>query len=179
MEKDILVKIAGLKAICCDFDGVFTDNTVRVDQDGVESVRCWRSDGIGLSRIRSLGIKSVIISTETNPVVSVRAEKLGVECLQGVQEKAKSLNEWAQKNGIRLDDIAFIGNDINDIPALRIVGFPIGVADSYPEILKYTIYVTQKRGGYGAIREVCDWIHLAWAHRTEKINLSSENGPTK
>ena len=148
-----------IKAVVFDFDGVFTDNTVIVDQNGIESVKCWRSDGLGLDRLRIIGIKLLIISTEINPVVSTRAKKLKLECIQGVNDKSAAISEWALFNNIQLHDIAFIGNDINDIAAFIKVGFPIGVADSYEEIKPYVKFVTSKSGGYGAVREICDLIH--------------------
>ena len=83
--------LSTLRLVAFDFDGVFTDNTVSVDQNGIESVRCWRSDGIGLERLHSIGINTIIISTETNPVVSARAKKLKITCIQGVQDKAAQI----------------------------------------------------------------------------------------
>lgn len=162
-RKDLLPILKELKAIIFDFDGVFTDNTVLVDQNGVESVRCWRSDGLGLARIRSLGLKILIISTEANPVVSIRAKKLNTDCIQGVENKAAVVVAWAASIGLSLSNIGFVGNDINDIPALKEVGLPMGVADAYEEISPFIKYQTRKRGGYGAVREICDLIVNAYA----------------
>jgi len=88
MNIDLLSKV---RLIFFDFDGVFTDNTVYVSQDGVETVRCWRSDGLGLTRLRKVGVQAFIISTETNPVVSARAHKLKLPCKQGVEDKAAGI----------------------------------------------------------------------------------------
>jgi YrbI family 3-deoxy-D-manno-octulosonate 8-phosphate phosphatase len=148
-----------IKSVVFDFDGVFTDNTVIVDQNGVESVKCWRSDGLGLDRLRSLGITLLVISTEINPVVSTRAKKLKMECIQGVDDKSTTILQWASDKNIQLLNTAFIGNDINDIPAFKKVGFPIAVADSYEEIKPYVKFITSKNGGYGAVREICDLIY--------------------
>lgn len=163
--EDIRGLIKELKAIIFDFDGVFTDNTVLVDQNGVESVLCWRSDGLGLSRVQSLGLKTLIISTETNPVVSTRAKKLNTDYIQGVKDKAATIVDWAVSIDIPLTSVGFVGNDINDIPAMKEVGLPIGVADAYEEILPFIKYRTHKPGGYGAVREICDLIVNAHAHR--------------
>ena len=73
-------RLRDVQLVAFDFDGVFTDNRVITSQDGTESVSCWRSDGIGISRLNKIGIKTVIISTETNPVVKIRAEKLKIQC---------------------------------------------------------------------------------------------------
>lgn len=145
-----------IRLVVFDFDGVFTDNSVYVTQDGVESIRCSRSDGLGLSRLQSVGIKAMILSTEVNPVVSVRAKKLKIDCRQGVEDKKAGILGICSDLGISPGDTAFVGNDINDIPAFQVVGFPIGVADAYPEIYPHIDYRTSKLGGHGAVREVCD-----------------------
>ena len=150
--------LSSIKLVAFDFDGVFTDNTVIVDQFGVESVKCWRSDGLGISKLLSLGVHVWIISTEVNPVVNVRAKKLKIPSMQAVEDKADAILTLSKELSIGLDEIAYVGNDINDIGALRIVGFPIAVSDAYPDIQEYVSYVTKKAGGFGAVREVCDLI---------------------
>ena len=146
----------GIKLLIFDFDGVFTDNHVFVSSDGIESVRCSRSDGIGISRVRDYGIYTYIISTEENDVVSVRAKKLNIPCIQGVKDKGAAVKEVCENLGIGIHEAAFVGNDVNDVPALRIVGLPIGVANSHPDILEHTKYKTLRAGGDGAVREICD-----------------------
>jgi 3-deoxy-D-manno-octulosonate 8-phosphate phosphatase (KDO 8-P phosphatase) len=150
-----------IKLLILDFDGVLTDNFVFVNEEGIESVKCNRSDGIGISRIKKLGIKVVIVSTEKNKVVSVRAKKLNLESIQGVDDKNKAVLKLSKELDIPLAKIAFLGNDINDIPAFEIVGFPIAVADCYLEVEPYVNYITECKGGQGAVREVCDLIYFA------------------
>ena len=140
--------LIALEAVVFDFDGVFTDNVVRVNQNGVESVSCWRSDGLGLKRIADLNVKTLILSTEENPVVTVRA-------------KAHALQIWVNRNNLEIKRVAYVGNDINDVPAFKVVGFPVAVGDAYPEILPHVLYRTVKLGGRGAVREVCDLIFHA------------------
>lgn len=158
LSQDIL---ASVQLIAFDFDGVFTDNTVYVTQDGIESVRCWRSDGLGLSRLRSIGVQVFIISTEANPVVTARAQKLKLSCKQGVENKAAAILATCRELGVSPQQTIFVGNDINDIPAFQSVGIPVGVADAYPEIYPYILYRTQKPGGFGAVREICDLVFNA------------------
>lgn len=153
--------LASVRLIAFDFDGVFTDNTVYVTQDGVESVRCWRSDGLGLSRLQSVGVQAFIISTEANPVVTARAKKLKMPCKQGIEDKAATILETCRELGIASEQTMFVGNDINDIPAFKSVGVPVAVADAYPEVYPHVIYRTEKSGGFGAVREVCDLIFHA------------------
>jgi 3-deoxy-D-manno-octulosonate 8-phosphate phosphatase (KDO 8-P phosphatase) len=147
-----------VKLAIFDFDGVFTDNCVYVNQDGVESVRCWRSDGLGIANLLSAGVEILILSTETNPVVTARANKLKIACMQGVQDKANAIFSLSKELNINLNEIVYVGNDSNDICALKIVGFPIAVSDANPDIRKHVFYTTKKAGGLGAVREVCDLI---------------------
>jgi YrbI family 3-deoxy-D-manno-octulosonate 8-phosphate phosphatase len=154
-------KLAEIRLVAFDFDGVFTDNSVYVSDDGVESVRCWRSDGLGLTRLRSTGVQAVIISTEANPVVAARAQKLKLPFKQAIEDKAEVLLEICRELGIAPEKTMFVGNDINDIPAFNVVGLPVAVADAYPETYPHILYRTTKPGGHGAVREICDLIYNA------------------
>lgn len=153
--------LSSVRLIVFDFDGVFTDNAVYITQDGVESVRCWRSDGLGLSRIRSAGVQAFIISTEVNPVVSARAQKLKLSCKQGIEDKAAAILATCAELDILPEQTMFVGNDINDIPAFKSIGMPVAVADAYPEVYPYVLYRTQRPGGMGAVREICDLVYNA------------------
>lgn len=153
--------LASVQLIAFDFDGVFTDNTVYVTQDGVESVRCWRSDGLGLSRLHGIGVRTFIVSTEVNPVVKARADKLKMPCKQGIEDKAAAILETCRELEIPPEHTMFVGNDINDIPAFESIGVPVAVADAYPEVDPHILCRTEKPGGFGAVREVCDLIFHA------------------
>ncbi len=148
--------IRTVRLVAFDFDGVFTDNMVYVFQDGSEAVRCFRGDGLGLRKLERLGIATVIISTETNPVVTARSRKLGIRCVQGCEDKQVVLESIARELGLSLTQIAFVGNDVNDLPCLTSVGLPIVVRDAHPDVIPYARYQTQTSGGYGAVREICD-----------------------
>jgi YrbI family 3-deoxy-D-manno-octulosonate 8-phosphate phosphatase len=145
-----------IRFIAFDFDGVFTDNMVYVLQDGSEAVRCNRSDGIGLQKLKKMGIETVIISTESNPVVSARAQKLKIRCFQNCEDKRKTLENLVREFGISLDEVAFVGNDINDHECLTCAGLPIVVQDAHPDVIPLADFRTRTGGGYGAVREVCD-----------------------
>ena len=148
--------VRAVKLVAFDFDGVFTDNSVYVFEDGSEAVRCSRSDGIGLRKLDRLGVETIIISTEVNRVVAERAEKLKIRCVHGVEDKRAKLQSIADEHGFDLVDVAFVGNDVNDLGCLEVVGLPIAVQDAYPEVLRLAKYTTKTLGGYGAVREVCD-----------------------
>tara|TARA_Y200000002_G_scaffold27855_2_gene20906 strand:- start:7441 stop:7965 length:525 start_codon:yes stop_codon:yes gene_type:complete len=156
LSKIDLEVINSIKIIFFDFDGVFTDNYVYVSEEGTESIKSSRADGLGISRLQSLGIETFIVSTEKNNVVQKRAQKLNIKCCHGVENKAHELEKICKNLSIDPIQTMFVGNDINDIPAFEYVGVPVGVADSFKEIHSYISYITDREGGNGAVREVCD-----------------------
>ena len=142
--------------LALDFDGVFTDNRVVVTDDGREAVVCNRTDGIGLARLRDLGLPIVVLSTEPNPVVTMRCEKLGVPCRQGLTDKAAALGQWIDDEGLDPDKVVYVGNDLNDLGCLQAVGGPVVVADALEEVKPAARLVLSSPGGHGAVRELCD-----------------------
>jgi len=167
ISADLRQVLQELQLVIFDFDGVFTDNTVWTNQEGIESVRCSRSDGLGLDRLREIGLQMCIISTETNPVVATRARKLKIECFQSVSDKAVAVREIVNLKNVELSKTCFLGNDINDIPAFSLVGLPVAVSDAYPEVLQFVKYQTKSAGGFGAVRELCDLIYFARRERKD------------
>lgn len=145
-------------ALVTDFDGVHTDDSAFVDQDGREFVRVHRGDGMGVGRLVEAGFPFLILSKERNPVVTRRAEKLCVDVLQGVDEKAGALAAWIAERGLDPERVAYVGNDVNDLAAFSVVGWPIAVADAHPRVLASARVVLTRDGGHGAVREVCDLI---------------------
>ena len=153
MEKYDIRKV---KLIIYDFDGVMTDNKVYVDQNGKETVQVNRADGLGVSEIKKLGIEQIIISTEKNPVVSVRANKLGINCLQGIENKKEALINYCQRNDYELQYVAYVGNDINDMEAMEIAGSTFCPSDAHESIKNTSDYVLDTKGGDGVVRELLD-----------------------
>lgn len=147
-----------IDAVITDFDGVHTADTAYLDETGRESVRVSRSDGLGIGRLRAAGIPMLILSKERNPVVTARARKLGVEVLQGVDDKAPAVRAWLARHEIALDRAAYVGNDINDLEAMLAVGWPVAVRDARPEVLAAARLTLSKPGGQGAVRELCDLV---------------------
>jgi 3-deoxy-D-manno-octulosonate 8-phosphate phosphatase (KDO 8-P phosphatase) len=141
-----------------DFDGVFTDNRVWVNERGEELLAFTRSDGLGLRRLDEVGVRYLIVSMEQNPIVGARAQKLRAECLQGVDDKLPVVREHAERLGVTLEDTAYVGNDINDADCLRAVGVPVVPADAWPEVKPLARWVLSRPGGAGCVREFCDAI---------------------
>jgi 3-deoxy-D-manno-octulosonate 8-phosphate phosphatase (KDO 8-P phosphatase) len=158
IDQKVKAAIQQIRFIAFDFDGVFTDNHVLVLENGQEAVRCSRSDGIGLSRLRNLGLEMVIISTEPNPVVLSRAKKLKLPCINDCDDKISTLNSLLAKRELELKQAAFMGNDVNDTDCLAQVGLPVVVADAHPDVIELGLYRTVQPGGYGAVREFCDMV---------------------
>ena len=150
--------ILGIRLAVFDFDGVFTDNHVYVFEDGREAVRCTRLDGLGLGRLQRSGVETLVLSTERNPVVGARCAKLKISCRQGCDDKGAALEEIVTNRGFDYANVAYVGNDVNDLDCLRRVGLPIVVQDAHPDVLAFARYRTERLGGHGAVREVCDLI---------------------
>lgn len=145
-------------AVITDFDGVHTPDTAYLDETGRESIRVSRSDGLGIARLRAAGIAMLIVSKERNQVVTARARKLGVEVLQGVDDKAPAVLSWLAARQITPDRAAYLGNDINDLAAMRAVAWPVAVQDARPEVLAAARLTLSRPGGLGAVRELCDLV---------------------
>ena len=147
-----------IQAIIFDFDGVFTDNRVIVNEDGQESVICNRSDGLGISEIKKYNISLLVLSKEKNPVVRKRCEKLGIPCVQGIDDKKTFLETWLKENAIDHNQVIYLGNDVNDIECIKYVGCGVVVADAHENAKIAAQIVLKNNGGQGAVRELCDLV---------------------
>lgn len=141
-----------------DFDGVMTDDRVYVNQEGVEMVAANRKDGMGISALQHSGVKTLIISSEENPVVSTRANKLRIPVLQGIKNKAPVLENYLVDNGFNPAKVVYLGNDVNDLPCFSLVGCAVSVADGHAKVLREADIILKSKGGHGAVRELCDMI---------------------
>ena len=139
-----------------DFDGVMTDNKVTVSEDGTESVVCNRSDGLGVKIISALGIDQLILSTETNRVVAKRAEKLRIDVIHGSFDKKTSLLAHCNSRDIELIDVGYVGNDLNDLEAMKLCGRTFAPYDAHHLIKKWADHIMYSRGGEGVIREIAE-----------------------
>jgi YrbI family 3-deoxy-D-manno-octulosonate 8-phosphate phosphatase len=152
------------KLVVFDFDGVFTDNRVLVDQDGKEAVFCDRGDGMAIEWLKNASIRGLILSKERNPVVEARAKKVGLPVAQAVDGKAAFLREWCANQGIKLADVVYLGNDLNDLECFDIVGCSVAVSDAAPQVLEAADLILSRPGGRGAIRELIESISACRSH---------------
>jgi 3-deoxy-D-manno-octulosonate 8-phosphate phosphatase (KDO 8-P phosphatase) len=143
-----------------DFDGVLTDNTAYVDENGKETVRVHRGDGMAISLLKKAGYKQLILSTERNLVVTKRAEKLGISVIQGSTNKKEALEQYCTDHNILLENVLYVGNDINDFEVMQCIGIRVCPSDAVACIKEISDYVLSKKGGSGVIRELYDKISL-------------------
>jgi N-acylneuraminate cytidylyltransferase len=151
------------KVLVLDFDGVLTDNRVWMNQHGEESVVFDRGDGMGIDLVRKAGVEVLVLSTETNPIVAARCRKLQIEHQQGLGDKRAALVRWAAARGVDLADVAYVGNDVNDLGCFEAVGLAVGVLDAHPDVMPHVDVVLSRPGGAAAVREMCDLV-LTWSN---------------
>ena len=145
-----------VELVVFDFDGVMTDDRVFVNQEGVEMVAANRRDGMGITLLHKAGIRMMVLSSEKNPVVQARCNKLKLPVIQGIDEKAAVLSKYLLDNKISSETVIYVGNDINDLPCFPQVGCAFAVADAHPLALRQADIVLRHNGGHGAVRELCD-----------------------
>jgi len=158
LKKQSRINIKDIQLIVYDFDGVMTDNKVIIFEDGTESIVANRSDGLGVEILKKRGINQIILSTESNNVVRARAKKLDLPVIYACEDKKSTLIKYCKEKGHNLSKVVYVGNDINDLEAMEVVGYPIAPADAHIEIKKIAKIVTKVRGGDGVIREIVDFI---------------------
>jgi N-acylneuraminate cytidylyltransferase len=152
--KQKLTKRIKPKVIFTDFDGCLTDDRVWLNQEGEEFVAANRKDGLAVQRLKRLGIQVVIASTETNKVVMARGNKIDVEVLQGLADKAEAIDKYLKESNLAWDDIWYIGNDVNDLGAIAKANFSICPADAVKKVKKSVNLVLETKGGYGILEEI-------------------------
>ena len=149
------------KVIFTDFDGCLTDDRVWLNQDGEEFIAANRKDGLAINRLKKLGITVVITSTETNKVVSARAQKLGIEALQGLTDKVTSIESYLSKSNYSWKDCWYIGNDVNDLGAIEKANLSICPADAVKKVRKTVDIVLKTNGGRGILSEIATELEKA------------------
>ena len=142
------------KVIFTDFDGCLTDDRVWLNQEGEEFVAANRKDGLAINRFKKLGIKVVITSTETNKVVTARATKLGIDALQGLADKVEAIENYISNYNLTWKDTWYIGNDVNDLGAIRKAEFSICPNDAVKAVKKEVDLKLKTKGGYGVLSEL-------------------------
>ena len=159
--KSKLQKVQKPKILFTDFDGCLTDDRVWLNQDGEEFVATNRKDGLAVKRLKNLGIQVVITSTESNKVVLARGNKMGVEVLQGLSDKAESIEQYLELKNLTWEDVWYIGNDINDLGAIHNAKLSICPADAVKKVRKTVDVILQTNGGGGILSEISTLLEIS------------------
>lgn len=148
-----------IRLFATDVDGVLTDAGMYYSESGDEWKKFNTRDGMGIKLLQKAGLITAIVTQERTRLVARRAEKLAIsEVHQGVMDKLSVIQDMASRYGLSLDQVAYIGDDVNDLEALKTVGFSAAPADAMPQVLRAVDYVCRKKGGEGAVREVVELI---------------------
>ena len=154
--------LSKVRMLAMDVDGVLTDAGMYYSESGDELKKFNTRDGMGIKMLQAAGVVTAFITREKTAIVERRGQKLAVpEVHQGVEDKLTGLTRLVRKHGLTLAQVAYIGDDVNDLEALQAVGFSAAPADAMPVVLEAVHYVCAKKGGEGAVRELTDLILAA------------------
>lgn len=157
--KDILERAASIKLVIFDVDGVLTDGSLFLGDDGLEYKAFNSRDGHGMKMLQKSGVSIGIITGRTSKVVEYRMQSLGIEHVyQGQLDKMVGFNDLLNKTGVDPREVAYVGDDVVDLPVMLKVGLAIAVQDAHPLVLKHAHWQTPRCGGRGAGRDVCEMI---------------------
>lgn len=146
-----------IKALVLDVDGVLTDGSIIYDSMGGETKVFSVRDGLGIRLAMDAGIKVAVLTGRSSPALRARCENLGIKNLwDGISDKADRLDEIASRLGVKISEIAYVGDDLPDVPVMKKVGVAVAVSDAHPLVIDAAGAVTESPGGRGAVREVCE-----------------------
>jgi 3-deoxy-D-manno-octulosonate 8-phosphate phosphatase (KDO 8-P phosphatase) len=155
-------RLAELRLVAFDIDGVFTDGRFYLSDDGIESKAFNTQDGFGVRRLIDAGFEVAVISGRRSAATAKRMDELGVRnVILGTSDKCAAFDELLAGLGLDASECAYVGDDIPDLSLLEKVGYSIAVANAVEEIRDFCDYTTKAAGGYGAVREVCDLVLAA------------------
>lgn len=164
LDTDLLALAGRTQLVVFDVDGVLTDGRLYLGDDGTEFKAFHVRDGHGFKLLREAGIKVAALSGRRSSAVTRRMEELQVDLhRQGCQHKDQDLAELLEHFGLSGDQVAYLGDDVIDLPAMRLAGLPVAVADAHPAVRAAARWITTLGGGRGAARELCDFIIQARA----------------
>jgi YrbI family 3-deoxy-D-manno-octulosonate 8-phosphate phosphatase len=159
MNATVQKRLLEVRLLAMDVDGTLTDGTLFYTEEGHAMKSFFVRDGMGIVLLHRIGIRTALISSETSPILTTRAKKLGIHhTFLGCVHKDLVLKELAQKENLSLEQIAYIGDDINDISALKIAGISCCPSDAHPDVKGIVDYIAPSPGGKGAVRDICDAI---------------------
>ncbi len=169
-KKALMEKASHVKLAVFDVDGVLTDGKLILGESGNEYKSFHVRDGHGLVMLLESGCNIAVITARSSKIVAERMESLGIKYVyQGEKDKGARLMKLIEELGLAREQIAYVGDDVIDLPAMTKVGLAIAVADARPEVKEHANWVTEDQGGQGAVREVCEFIMKAQGKFDERI----------
>jgi YrbI family 3-deoxy-D-manno-octulosonate 8-phosphate phosphatase len=161
--------------VVSDVDGTLTDGRMLYTPSGEVSKSFNVRDGLGVTLLKTVGVLVALVSSDDSPIPTLRAQRLGIDrCLTGVRDKVGAVEGLCKVAAIELQNVAFLGDDLQDYEVMQAVGLGVAVADAHPMILAIADHVTQKPGGMGAFREFADWLIVQQDHDMEAVWLRSQ-----
>ena len=158
-RKQLLASLKRIRLFATDVDGVLTDAGMYYSESGDEMKKFNTRDGMGIKLLQRAGIITAIVTQERTKLVAWRGEKLTIpEVHQGVMDKFSLVRDMAERHGLSMEQVAYIGDDVNDVATLEAVGFSATPADGMPQAVAVVDYVCEKKGGEGAVREIIEMI---------------------
>jgi len=162
IQKNYYDKLKNIKVLALDIDGTLTDGSMYYAENGLISKRFYAPDGLGLMLLKSNGIKTVFLTSENSNIIDLRAKRLNIDyVVSNTREKSKDIDKISEFFNVSLSEIGFIGDDVNDFYALKKVGFSACPKDGQQSIKEIVDYICDKKGGRGAVREICDLLLLS------------------
>jgi 3-deoxy-D-manno-octulosonate 8-phosphate phosphatase (KDO 8-P phosphatase) len=162
ISQELIARFKNIKLLVLDVDGVMTDGGLIIGDDGQEYKVFHAHDGLGMKLLKSTGVQLAIITGRTSNIVKMRAEATGVtHFYQGAEDKLIAFKDLLKKTGFTAQQVAFMGDDVVDLPPMLHCGLALAVPNSPELVLNHAHYITNKNGGKGAVREVCELIMQA------------------
>lgn len=157
VEADVIERASNIKLLLCDVDGVFSDGRIYIGNDGEELKAFHTRDGFGIKAVQHAGIAVAVITGRQSAIVEKRMTNLGVKhIIQGCEDKLTAFEKIRSELGVEPAECAYIGDDLVDLPVMQQVALAVAVEDAHPALLPLAHYRTRIRGGFGAVRELCD-----------------------
>ncbi len=161
LPTDLVARAGKIRLACFDVDGTLTDGRLYYDHAGNESKAFFVLDGLGMKLLERHGIRVAMITARASLSAEQRGRDLGLHVQIGVGDKRAAVQALCDEMGIGLDEVAFMGDDLPDLPALTVVGLPVAPANAHPWTAARVLWQTRARGGEGAVREFCDLLLAA------------------
>jgi 3-deoxy-D-manno-octulosonate 8-phosphate phosphatase (KDO 8-P phosphatase) len=176
LSEELCDKMRRIRILILDVDGVLTDGGIFIDDEGRETKRFDVRDGHGLKMLMRCDVEIILLTGRTSKAVEHRALDLGIkEVYQGVWNKLEVFEDISRKKNVGWEEIAFVGDDVVDVPVLKRAGFSASVADAAEDVKRVVDYIAEQPGGKGAVREICEIILKAkgkWPEVTARYELS-------